>query len=314
MVALACVPGKVLAHAVILHLTEPTVMRSGILLGCASDFELAEFARITWNSKKKQIIFTRGTIRVVMTTGSRTAYVNGTRTQAPAAAEILSGKVLVPVRFVLQSIGLPEVEIASNRAESKAEQERGRIEGRVIYAGKPLAKVMLRLVRASDFSFVDRFRSVSEKDGRYRFSSVPDGSYRVYAYIGDNRNYFNRASPTVDIKSSSVKVSDIHMGRILDTQDPPRGAILSPEVDLVFTWTECPQADVYHVSVLDPLTREEVFSVDTHKPYTSVPISRLTPGHIYHWSVIANDSEGAFLGGTPGSGSEPLTFSLAVNH
>jgi hypothetical protein len=142
---------------------------------------------------------------------------------------------------------------------------------------------------------------------------VGDGSYRVYAYVVDNPGYFNRTTPVLRLVGLPLKADDIQMGRVLEGRDPPRGAILSPERDIVFTWASCSSAARYHLSVVDPATNEEVFSADTTTPCSSVPVSHLSPGCLYEWRVVATDVGGAYLGGTPGTGTEPLTFKVALD-
>ncbi len=275
----------------------------------ARDFEQSGLARVTFDARTQTLWFVRGNVRLELRLGSQTARLNGLPVRVPVPARRIAGRVMVPARFVLSALGLGHARIASPAAASAP----ATISGRVLYAGHPRAGIVLRLVRADEFAFVPDLRARTDAEGRYSFSHVPDGAYRVYAYVGDNPGCFNRVTARLEVKGRTVEAPDINLGRILEPEDPPRRAILSPAADIVFIWSPCPRAVHYHLSVMDPATSEEVFSGATSAPHALVDLSRMSPGHRYEWRVTATDAAGAFLGASPGSGAEPWTFSVAIN-
>jgi hypothetical protein len=286
----------------------------GVLLVPARDLEASGIAKVTFEEAPRRLIFVRENVRLEIVIGSINARLNGVEVKLPGAVEIVEGRAMVPALFIMETLGLPRTEIKPpSWSPPLTASRKGRLSGRVLYNGRPLAGIVLRLVRAEDFSFVPELRATTDKAGNYGFASVPEGAYRVYAYVGDNPDYFNRVTPTVQLGASPALAEPLHMGRVLSALDPPLGAILSPDREMVFTWSECPQAAVYHISVVDPETREEVFTGTTRLPRIPLPVSRLRPGRLYEWHITATDSGGGFLGGSPGAGAEALNFSIAID-
>jgi hypothetical protein len=286
----------------------------GMLLVAARDLAQSGLAKVTFNEAANQVILVRENVRLEITLGSKNARLNGVPVQLPARVEIVKGRAMLPARFVLEILGLPRAKIKMPPAPAPTPADLpGKIQGRVLYNGRPLAGITLRLVHAGDFSFLPKVRAITDTDGNYAFAAVPDGAYRVYAYVGDNPDYFNRATPAVRVGPRPIRVDDINMGRVLAALEPPRGAILSPNRDLVFTWSDCPQAAAYHISVVDPETNEEVLSAETAVSHITLPIPRFSPGRLYQWHITATDVRGEFLGGSPGAGAEAFTFKVAID-
>jgi len=313
-VGLACVAAHPTEATPVLRPTAPPVLHEGAVLVWARDFDQSGLAQVTFDARTKTVSFVRGNVHLTMRLRSTGAQLNrvAVRVPAPPYMDMVESRVMVPARFVLDALGLSRVEIAAPVRTGAAGLREPAIRGRVLYAGMPQPGIVLRLVRAGDFSFVPDVRARTDAEGRYSFSQVPGGAYRVYAYVDDNPGYFNRVTARFEVTGRMVEAPDINLGRILEPEDPPRGAILSPAEDMVFTWSPCPQATRYHLSVVDPATNEEVFSGATAAPRVLIDLSRMSPGHQYEWRVAATDAAGAFLGASPGSGAEPWTFSLAI--
>jgi len=313
LIACVFILASEMLHAAELRISEPTFERRGVLMVAANEFEKSGLARVAFDKRTKRVSLTHGNATLSMDIGSPKAWLNDAKIFAPVSAEFVGDRAMVPARFTATALGIPGLEIKMPIDVRAGASGSPNITGRVLYAGRPLPNTVLRLVRAEDFSFVRSARARTDASGAYSFSDVPDAAYRVYAYTGDNPGYFNRSTPVIRLDGKSAKVDDIQMGRILEAQDPPRGAILSPDRDIVFNWTSCPFAVHYHLSIVDPSTNEEVFSAETAKPYCTVPISRIDRVPLYEWRVIATDRDGAFLGGTPGAGADPLAFRVSLD-
>jgi peptide/nickel transport system substrate-binding protein len=62
-------------------------------------------AKISWNAETRTVGYVLESKNIVLTIGSATAYVNGIPTMLDVAPKILSGRTLVPVRFISESLG-----------------------------------------------------------------------------------------------------------------------------------------------------------------------------------------------------------------
>ncbi len=62
-------------------------------------------AFVQWNPQANAVIATRGTTQVQLTIGSRQAFVNGAAVVLDVPAMIISGRTLVPLRFVSEAMG-----------------------------------------------------------------------------------------------------------------------------------------------------------------------------------------------------------------
>lgn len=282
-----------------------------IALTPVRDFDRHGIARVAVDLRRRTVSLTRGNARLVMILGSRSAWLNNLPVRAPLPPTIVSDMVMVPRQFVWDALGLrgqtspPPLPV---RAAA-----RGAISGRVLYAGAPQADIALRLVRATDNVLLPGFRARTGQDGRYAFSRLPDGAYRVHALVGDNPAYFHRATRRITVAGRAAQAPDINLGRVLSPIDPPSGVILSPAADIIFTWSPCPRAAKYGLSVVESDTSEEVFNREVSAPHVAVDLSRLKAGRQYEWRVVATDAGGSYLGGSPGSGAAPWVFSLAAD-
>jgi tetratricopeptide (TPR) repeat protein len=72
-------------------------------------------ADVSWNEEEKSVTVTRDGIEVKLVIGSSTAYVNGEEVTLDAPPEIIEGRTVVPVRFVVEAFGA----IVKWEAESK---------------------------------------------------------------------------------------------------------------------------------------------------------------------------------------------------
>ena len=237
----------------------------------------------------------------------------------PHAAVLSDGKLMVPLRFVCRELGVsvqvgtqlvvelrsPSFLSTDDRPTPGAE---GGITGHVMFAGKPLGGIVLRLVRDADFTFLRERRAVSRDDGGYGFASVPPGRYRVYAYVGDNRDYFNRQTAPITVEKAVVRAPPLVMGQVLHAVRPAPHARVPADGAVLLQWTECREASQYELSVVDAETSEEVALRLSSEPSVEVAIGAFIPGRHYEWQVLALGASGEFLGSSPGAGAVPWTF------
>jgi hypothetical protein len=189
----------------------------------------------------------------------------------------------------------------------------GAIYGKVLFGGLPLPDVVLRLVRDADSAFVPGVTARTDSQGSYRFTKVAAGRYRVYAYVGDNPDYFNRETTALRVGDADVVAPVITMGRVIRPVQPPPGARLPQAPRLSFQWTPCPGAARYEFTVIDPETHEEVAFAVVTAATAGIPGGALTLGRRYHCQVLALTGEGAVLGSTPGRGASPWSVTVVAH-
>ncbi len=290
----------------------PAASAAGDVLVPLSSLAAPGRIRTQWEAKTQLITLATATTRVELHPGSRELLVRSlttraTRRETLALAPTLDrGQPLVPERAVRAALGVPAAP-ALAKEDHPNPRAAGAIVGEVQYHGEPLGGVVLRLVRAADGRFLRERRAVSDGAGRYQFSGVPVGRYRVYAYTGDNAAYFNRETPTLEVRHSPVKAEPLRLGRMLLPQAPPPGA-KGPRGALTLRWTPCPGASEYAVTLLEAEGGREVLRGQTHAPELTLAEGTLAAGRRYQVRVLATGRDGAFLGATAGKGRAPWEF------
>lgn len=63
-------------------------------------------AEVEWVGEEKKVIITRGETEVILTLNNDTAYVNGDEVKLDVPSEAINNRTLVPLRFILESLGL----------------------------------------------------------------------------------------------------------------------------------------------------------------------------------------------------------------
>lgn len=187
-----------------------------------------------------------------------------------------------------------------------------RIVGRVTFAGEPVPSIKLRLIKPDGGLITPDRTTKTDEKGQYAFNEVPHGDYRVYAYVGDNPDYFNRASATVSLtKGMEATVSDMIMGKILHPISPGADEAVALKYGRTqFECTRCDSAREYNFSVTEASSATSIISASSEKPTVSIDLSSLETGRRYVWRVTAIDANGDVLGGSPGVGSQPWAFSI----
>lgn len=63
-------------------------------------------ANVEWNAETQQVTITKGEKVIILVIGSGTAVVNGEEIQIDSKSEILNGRTVVPLRFIIENFGL----------------------------------------------------------------------------------------------------------------------------------------------------------------------------------------------------------------
>jgi len=263
------------------------------------------------------VTLSKGRTEVAFEKGSDRARVNGTLQAMPAAAMIVDGRLMVPVEFVCRAMGVSlrvgRVAVLTPPGRGASQWRRlGTIAGRVSYGGAPAAGGRVRLVRASNNTFVPGAAAVTASDGRTLFAQVPNGDYRAFAYVGDNPEFFNRRSAVVRMTMPArVQAEEIRLGRILQPLQPLPGARPKARGGQVrLAWSACPGAAAYRVTITRASGGAAVYSKTVTEASCQVPAERLEAGERVIWRVTATDAAGEYLGGSPGAGGTPWAFTL----
>lgn len=103
--ALAASAIKVKVDGQELSVSQAPAVKNGRMLVPMRDIFEAIGASVTWNKTQKTVAAVQGNTTVLLTIGSKTAKVNQTSKALDEAVEIISGKTMVPVRFVSETLG-----------------------------------------------------------------------------------------------------------------------------------------------------------------------------------------------------------------
>jgi len=86
-------------------LDQPPVIENGRTLVPFRFIGEAIGAQVNWDASKKAVSYVFDNMSITLTIGSTTAIVNGVKNMLDVAPKILSGRTVVPVRFVSETIG-----------------------------------------------------------------------------------------------------------------------------------------------------------------------------------------------------------------
>ena len=298
-------------------LEAPALVQDGHLMVWVRDLARMVGGQVYLRSTDGAAVIRRNGAWTAFPVGKAEAEAPGRMIALPSAVILVGDKVMVPLEAACRALGVgctveQRIVAAVSRPGSSPSRgaRLGSVSGRVAYNRKGASGVVLRLVRADGLTFVRGARAVSGPDGTYEFLGVAPGAYHVYAYIGDNPQYFNRQTSFVRVFGSAAAVEDLELGMVLHPLAPRPGAVVSAEQAMLLRWSECPEAAEYELAVADDKTGDSVFAVRTPEPHAAVPGERLIRGRTYTWRVTAHAADGAFLGSAPGSGAEPWTFAV----
>jgi len=259
-----------------------------------------------------EFIFKGNGVSLSFIKGEGVAKVNSLAVKLPVDTYVRDGKLMVPLAFVAKALGYncevaykPVVSIITNSSPVITASTNS-VDGRVVYAGKGVSGIAVRLVD-KDFSVLAD--AVTEKDGSYRFENVPDGEYAVFVYTKDNPAYFNRVSKAVILTGGNIAhIEPISLGRILTSVSPKPGERVRPVDGKIFLqWAKCDAAVLYKVTI-GKSGEQPLIEISTKEPKAHIPSDKLKRGTVYEAQVSAFDESGDYVGGTAGTGGEPWSF------
>ncbi|MEJ8304571.1 copper amine oxidase N-terminal domain-containing protein [Saccharibacillus sacchari] len=93
--------------------TEPVVKQNVTMVQFAPIFRSLGIS-FAWNQKQQQVTAIKNDTRMILTVGSRTAYINGRAVRMQQAPVSINGNIFVPLRFVSEATGA-RVDLSGNR-------------------------------------------------------------------------------------------------------------------------------------------------------------------------------------------------------
>jgi hypothetical protein len=283
--------------------------------------DLVRFGWVSIESQGKgELVIKRESVTLGFQSGKTEVSINSLTIESNTAPKIISGRFFIPLAFTCRALGFKYgvrsalvIESETNPSHSSAATAIGKnsIIGKVLYNGRPVAGIKVRAVTEKNV-FVEGAIATTNNFGEYVLRDLPDGIFRPYVYVGDNTDYFNRIGELVLLADeASVDVRPINLGRILNPQFPmPQDEVTCSGSKLKLSWSECPEAVKYRVTVEDVASSKTVFDVTVTEASAKVPVKLLATGRVYHWYVTVKGTNGAFIGGSPAGGKTLWTFKL----
>jgi len=97
---------NVLAKGRVIKFDTPPVIKEGRTLVPVRALSEAFGAEVEWVGEEKKVIITRDETEIILTLNNDTAYVNGDEVKLDVPSEAINNRTLVPLRFILESLGL----------------------------------------------------------------------------------------------------------------------------------------------------------------------------------------------------------------
>lgn len=246
------------------------------------------------------------------------AKINSLAVRLPVDTYMKNGKLMVPLSFVAKALGYSytaskkTIATISTKPSKTTEKASNSIHGKVTYAGKGIAGIVVRAVDR-EFNPVKGAKTVTQNDGSYKIIGLPDGVFMAYVYVADNPLYFNRASEAVGVSGGdNIALKTIAIGRILAPIAPRCDAKLIPvDGKVEFKWEACPGAANYELLITKQGSDAQVLRAACKTNGAKISVYGLKPGEKYEAGVTALDSAGDYLGGTIGVGGKPWGFTMA---
>ncbi|MGE5576721.1 MAG: carboxypeptidase-like regulatory domain-containing protein [Syntrophothermus sp.] len=188
----------------------------------------------------------------------------------------------------------------------------GTVSGRVLYNGQGISGIKVYLVPEAEVAKMPRKipdarvavgeEGLTDPEGRYTITGVPEGSYRVYIFDEHApEKYLSRPGFWGEIGEEVLKVvdaqiiaEDIKLIAAIKTQSPQNGEVVSkPPVE--FRWEPCLGAASYTLSIFDPkgklLHEEKGLTAVSRKTLFSWAL-----GGLFAWQVTAYNDRGEIIG------------------
>lgn len=96
----------VIARGRSLKFDTPPVIKDGRTLIPVRAISEGFEAKVVWNAEERTVTVTKGDKEMVLKVGSVVAYINGVETRLDVSAEILNGRTVIPLRFIIEGLGL----------------------------------------------------------------------------------------------------------------------------------------------------------------------------------------------------------------
>lgn len=186
------------------------------------------------------------------------------------------------------------------------------VNGRVLYNGQGLNGVKVYLVpeaeaakmpeKVPDTRVVVGENGLTNQDGRYTITNVPEGKYRVYVFDDHApARYLSRpgfwgalGEEGFTVGKGATTAPDISLTRAIKTQSPGNGEVV-PAPPVEFNWEPCPGAVSYTLSVFDShaklLHAEKGLTSSSRKALFSWAL-----GGVFSWQVTAYNGRGESIG------------------
>ena len=287
------------------------------------DLEKLGWGAISSDSSGQLSLETKN-VKLTFKKNQDTAMVNSLAVKLPINTYMRDGKFMVPLSFVAKSLGheydcayrpvvfvvtgsTPQQSAPANTTHPKVVIG-NTISGVVNYNEKPVAGIKVR-VTDKDMVEIEGAKAVTGADGTFNINNLPDGEYAAYVYTGDNPGYFNRSSEVIAVAGNQTfKIKPLNLGRILSGIAPDSGASVKAENgEIAVSWVGLDGVAEYRLNV--KAENGEVLSeIRAKEAKTVISADKLTVGTKYTLDVAAYDSNGEFIGGTPGAGGKPWTF------
>ncbi|OBA02469.1 copper amine oxidase [Paenibacillus polymyxa] len=130
---------KVIINGVTQQYTQPPVVSQNTTLVPLRGVFESLGAQVEWDSKAKKVTASKNDDTLTLNNGSKLAYKNSKPVQLDAATQIQKGQVLVPLRFVSQSLGAKVIWDQNSRTVTISNQANGGTNETNSLSSKPLA-------------------------------------------------------------------------------------------------------------------------------------------------------------------------------
>lgn len=257
-------------------------------------------------------------VTLTFTKGKDAAMINSLAVVLPIDTYVRDGKLMVPLSFVAKSLNyqydMAEKPVAtiSTTPPKPTELTLNTLQGTVLYDGVGVDGITVRAVNP-DYVVVKNGTTRTDVNGEYKFTDLPDGTYRAYVYIGDNPVYFNGASDPVDAKGGGVfQLQPVSLVRVIRPIKPKASAqvALPAKGSLDFAWTACEGTQSYTLIIKKKDSDKALAETAVEKPEAKVPASLFTKGSSYEVEVRAANVLGEPIGLTSGPGGKAWEFSV----
>ncbi len=269
-------------------------------------------------------VFRSNNVKLTFIKDQGIALVNSLAVKLPIDTYYRNDRLMVPLSLVAKSLGhkyklsykvvididsstaLPEPVTNDNKMET------GVLSGQVQNADKNLEGIVLHLIDP-EYRVVRENAATTDRDGQYEITGLKKGKYRVYAYVEENPDYFNRVSEVVDIEpGKTTEASPLKLVKLVRPGEPEPGKEIEDKSENIdVSWTGISTAKEYLVTVANGESGDVITDIKTEKTSITLKKELFDSGTIYVITVTARGANDQIVGKTAGKGGVLWTFSLA---